>query len=478
MEHPTSAVAERTAPAHDPLAAALGNASLLGVGYLLLGRRGLAALAGAITLVLLAVVVSVARPWCEVVAFLWWAAVIAHGWFLAGGRTRRTAVRAERLTALAAAVPVLLALGFLRFDAARISGDVAEARADGDCARVSSAQDEVWFGHRVAAAPLADRGDRAVRACDRLRAAQERLAAGAKGDAGKLEAGYGGLNELLADPRNTKAVEVALNRFHGGLPAGDPCQNAEVSDWLRQRKPSRNVLDRSAGVVPQIEPPALAACGDARMKAEEWRSAKESYEELLDRYPGDARSAKARDGVVRATQSMELESVRELLDDSGDGLPEYCSAPGKYSAADAYRKGGGNRALFVGFAEEHTDRLPGGWRTDDVARAALVVCTDTDEQGGVAETCQYRYRPVLAPPGRPWKTTTVRFHRIRIPVKVYELRTGRKLADRKVEIGGSSCPRRIDYTEYRYSDEGPDRDQSVKPGRDDVRAAFEPLING
>ncbi|MBO3679958.1 hypothetical protein [Streptomyces sp. NEAU-YJ-81] len=56
MDESTLAVPEPAPPAprpHDPLAVALGNASLLGVGYLLL-RRGLAVLAVAVVLVPLA----------------------------------------------------------------------------------------------------------------------------------------------------------------------------------------------------------------------------------------------------------------------------------------------------------------------------------------------------------------------------------------------------------------------------------------
>ncbi|WP_369272304.1 hypothetical protein AB5J55_21925 [Streptomyces sp. R11] len=57
--------------------------------------------------------------------------------------------------------------------------------------------------------------------------------------------------------------------------------------------------------------------------------------------------------------------------------------------APAYRKGS-NRALLLGDTE-YTGRLPGGWRTDDPAKAALVVCADTAENG---------------PPSRPATTRT------------------------------------------------------------------------
>src|SRR4051794_26305915 len=98
-------MADATRAGPDPLAVALGNASLLSVGYLMLGRRVLAFGAGVVTLLLISVLVSVARSWCEFVVLLWWAAVIAHGWFLAGGRTHRVTVRGQRLVAFGALVP-------------------------------------------------------------------------------------------------------------------------------------------------------------------------------------------------------------------------------------------------------------------------------------------------------------------------------------------------------------------------------------
>ncbi|MEK8170714.1 hypothetical protein NKH77_17435 [Streptomyces sp. M19] len=59
---------------------------MLGLGYLMLGRYRLAVTALAATIALGCLVVEVARPWFEILVLVWWAAVVAHGWFLAGGR--------------------------------------------------------------------------------------------------------------------------------------------------------------------------------------------------------------------------------------------------------------------------------------------------------------------------------------------------------------------------------------------------------
>ncbi|MDO0937207.1 hypothetical protein QQY66_37855 [Streptomyces sp. DG2A-72] len=144
--------------AYDPLAVALGNASLLGVGCLLMRRWKLAVAAAAGTVILVSRLVSTEEASYEITVLVWWAAVIIHGWYLAGRGADRVAVPRQRLVTL----PVLLTARLARFDASQIGQSVTDARERGDRAGVLSAQDEVWFGHRIADAPLAARGDEAV----------------------------------------------------------------------------------------------------------------------------------------------------------------------------------------------------------------------------------------------------------------------------------------------------------------------------
>ncbi|WP_255951334.1 hypothetical protein [Streptomyces odontomachi] len=62
-------------------------------------------------------------------------------------------------------------------------------------------------------------------------------------------------------------------------------------------------------------------------------------------------------------------------------------------------------------------------------------------------------------------------------MKVYELRTGKLVAHRKVQISGSSCPSKLHYTTpYGLTDIGPPSDVQVKASDGDVRAAFRSLI--
>jgi hypothetical protein len=452
----------------DPAAVALGNASLLGAGYLMLGRRAFAAAAGAVTVALVALLVSAGRWWCEVLVLVWWAAVVAHGWLLAGGRARLVALRRQRLIALGVTLPVLLAVGLLRFDASRIEASVTRARDHGDCAGALHAQGSVWFGDRVADAPLTARGDRTVKACHRLATARAQLATGLTGNTRALDEGFGTLASVLAEPGNDATVRAVLDGFLDRLPVKDPCRTAAVTDWLRHRRPSHDTLDRSAATVTRTAPAALVGCGDDLMADHHWKRARTRYRQLLGQYPGDDLTARARQGAERATLSIELAHVRGLLGGSTDTQPAYCSTPAKYGGAPRYREGT-NRALFFG-NDTYTGKLPASWRATDAAHAVLVVCAGEEDHGTTVRTCPYESKIFTDFP------TDVRFHKIAIPVKVYELRTGKLVDRRTVQIGGTSCPRKLRYTTYGPTDLGPPSDVYVHASTADVRAGFRPLI--
>lgn len=459
------------AGSHDPPAVALANASFLSAGYLLLGRRGLAAGTGLVTLVLLILLGSEFRSArFELVVLLWWAVMVAHGWFLAHQwGTRRVSVRGQRLTAVAVALPVLLVAGLLRLDASRTEGKVADARQSGDCAAALSAQGGLWFGPRVADAPLTARGDRTVRACHRLGAAEHQLTTGLGGDTTALKAGFNGLGTVLADlPGHEKMVDTVLDGFLGGLPTKVPCDTVTVTDWLRQRRPSHDDLDRAAAVVPKTAPAALVGCGDDLMDAKEWAQARIRYQQQLDQYPTDRLTAKSRGAVEKATLAIELDNVRTLLGDSTGIEPDYCTKPAKYSAAAPYRKGT-NHALFYG-DDEYTGKLPGSWHATDVTKAVLVVCVGEKDYGTTVRTCPYENKFM------PDFPTEVKFRKIAIPVKAYELRTGRLVSSTKVQIGGGSCPSYLEYTNYGTLDFGPPSEVYVTPSKADIRSAFSSLI--
>ena len=476
MAHPSQPVSVPPLGARspDPVAVALGNASLFGVGYLLLGRRRLALTAAAGTVTLLAASAAVAQRWCDVAVLGWWAYVTGHGWRLAGGRARRAArgdagARRQRLVALAVTVPVLLTAGLLRLDTVRLTQRADDARQRGDCAAVLAAAGHVGDAHRLADPPNAARTEALGAACRRLAAAGDALATGLTGDVEALDDGFATLAAVQAKPGHGALVRTVLNGFLRELPTGHACRTATVTDWLRAHAPRRPPFDRSADTVRRTAPRALLSCGEDLMSDSRWRQAERRFRQLLDQYPDHRLAARAKDGARRAVLGRELAHVRELLGTTGsDGRPTYCDRPARYSGADRYDTGV-NRALFYG-NDEYTTKLPDRWRAEDVTEAVLVVCAEEEKHGTAVRTCPYESKL------SPFIPREVTFHKIAVPVTVYELRTGKLVADRTVQIDGASCPRKLEYTTYGPLDTGPPSDVYVKASKADVRRAFEPVV--
>ncbi|MFD4261127.1 hypothetical protein ACFWR9_26755 [Streptomyces sp. NPDC058534] len=445
----------------DPLAVAVGNASLLGAGYLILGRRGLFWAGAVVTVALLWLTYSTAETWCEVLLLLWWAAMVAHGPWLARRHPQAGPRNGQRVLALGLTVPVLVAAGWVRFDTHDIEDAVAGAHARGDCGEAVAAQDGVGFRHRLAAAPVAARGDAVVEACERLDTAAGYLSTGLTGDLDALETGFGRLGAALGEPGNERAVGAKLTDFLKGLPTEDGCRTMDIVDWLRDRESDPKALDGpSSATAARIAPGALKECGDALLADGQWVNARDMYQRLLDEHPGDDRADGARGGIRKAGLAIQLSDVRSLVSEADSMSTGYCRKPAKYSGAPAYRKGE-SRALFVGDTE-YTDKLPEAWKAGDAADAALVVCADEVEAGDVVETCQYR--------DHNGRIGSVGFNKLAVRVKAYALRTGKLVTDRKVQMGGKSCPGLL-----RYFDDLPSR-QAVTPSDADVREAFEPVV--
>ncbi|KOV78693.1 hypothetical protein ADL03_39285 [Nocardia sp. NRRL S-836] len=459
MPHPAAFAPEQEPEPRprDAVAAAVGNASLLSIGYLLLGRRLPAFLTLVVTVALVTAVVAVPSVWLEVAVAAWWAAMTWHGWRLGGGRAGAV-VRRHRRIALAVAVPVLLVFGLVRFDAARLEGTLTEARDRGDCAQAETALAKVWFGHRVVNAPMALRTDRTAEACRRLREASGRLRDSlAVGDTKALSDGFRGLGVVLATlPGHDRMVDAELDRFLRGLPTTDACRTNTLTDWLKARKPTGNGLDRAATVLPRVAPAALLGCGDARMAANDFRVAGQRYQQLLDEHPGHELTGKAREGVTKARLAAELAHVRGL----GGG---YCSQPAAYSGAPEFRGGAVNRAVVWG-NREYVDKLPADWLTGDVGQAVLVVCTGQTEFGTPTQTCPYRS-------SRSGQVSNVTFRKIAIPVTAYELRTGKVVVQTRVEIGGASCP-----SSFFVFGDGLPPNRYVSPSDGDIRAGYAAVI--
>jgi hypothetical protein len=151
-------------------------------------------------------------------------------------------------------------------------------------------------------------------------------------------------------------------------------------------------------------------------------------------------------------------------------LPAYCTRPAAYSGAPAYRAQNPNRALMYGNIT-YSNKLPREWMTSDAADAVLVICAGSTEFGAAVQTCPYESKSPLG------GSRAVTFHKIAIPVRVYELRTGKVVHDTKVEIGGSSCPPILTYSRSINVDPGPPSQVYVTPSDADVHAPFNALIN-
>ncbi|MEV5013667.1 hypothetical protein ACIGW1_05890 [Streptomyces sp. NPDC053780] len=448
----------------DPLAVAVGNASLLGAGYLMLGRRWLFWACAVVTVALLRLTYATAETWCEVVLLLWWAVMVAHGLWLARRHPAAGPRAGQRVLALGLTLPVLVAAGWVRYDTHGIEDAVAGARARGDCGEAVAAQDGVGFRHRLAAAPVAARGDVVVEVCERLDTAAAYLSTGLTGDLDALETGFGRLGAVLGEPGNERVAGARLTDFLKRLPTEDGCRTMDIADWLRERESGPKALDGpSSATAARIAPGALKECGDALLADEQWVNARDMYQRLLDEHPGDDRADDARGGIRKAGLAIQLSDVRSLVTEAESMSTGYCRKPAKYAGAPAYREGR-SRALFVGHTEatEYTDKLPEAWKAGDAADAALVVCADETEAGDVVETCRYR--------DHNGRIGSVRFNKLAVRVKAYALRTGKLVTDRRVQMGGESCPGLL-----RYFDSLPSR-MAVTPSAADVREAFEPVV--
>ncbi|GIE91327.1 hypothetical protein [Actinoplanes regularis] len=451
----------------DRLAVAAANASFLSIGYFMMRRVGLGLLTLLISFVLMFFVVpSVHTVLIEVVAVLWWLAMIAHGYFLAQGPVEPTTRLRQRVLGISAAVVVLLVLGLLRVQAAGIGQTVADAKAGGDCTHALEGLDKVWLGLRIANAPLAAEGDDTVTACRQLNDAGERLTSGLSGDVADLNSGFNQLNTVLTTkPGHEKMADSVLDRFLAGLPTSNPCETVEITRWLGQRAKTNNTLDRSADVVAQHEPNALLGCADSYMTAQQWTSAQTVYQQLVNAYPADPNKARAEAGIAKAGLAIELDTLKDRTSGSS---PEYCGNPSKYSAAKAYRKGV-NRAMFFGNSTE-SGRLPSAWKTTNPEAATLVVCLGSDTQGAAVRTCDYRSS--FGTGG----LHSVTFHKVKISVKGYEIKTGKLVINQTLQFGGSSCPATVRYTSSFGIDTGPPRHMTVTVDAKDVRAQFQKLI--
>lgn len=469
-----------TTPARrvDPLAVALGNATLLGVGHMLLRRWGPAVLTIGIATVLLAFLAGFGQPgwFWRVVLVLWWVTTIAHGWRLArraapepvaAGHLRR--VRRQRAIAAAATLAVVAGSIVVAVDARRIEARAADAHQAGDCESAVESLDGIGGRHRIvdpyltrrtggdaeacalllaayadaeadppAAAEQVQRyldhpsarwdGAPGLRADLLLTAAEAELADALAGTVPALATGFDLLAEVLeTDPGRAEGVATVLTDYVAQLPTVDPCEAKLNIDWLVDREPTGDELDRPGEQAQEVAPSVFLACGDQLVETDP-SQARAAYQALLDDYPDHELVDDARQGRNAAQTLIEEEIVSDLI--SRDA---YCEDPSRYRGAPAYRGNGPHLVLVFG-PESFRDAIPSDWLAEDHTDVGLVLCVDGPENGRVVQTCAYQGDATNPGP------VQVQLRANRYTVEAFEVNTGERAIDTTVETASGGCP--------------------------------------
>lgn len=448
----------------DPVAAVAGNATMLGLGYLLMRRPILAALAlcGTGFLAWSAAVQSENPLWRYLLP-AWGLVMIVHAWWL----TRRMRpvplvdlhepdpARRLRVWALTSAALVLLTVGWFRLDAWWIVHDAETAHARGDCAEAEAALGTLDAVHRVAFGPMVRRGDEEGDACALL------LAALAEGDESPtaaadtletyldhpgalwdgagvkrgefllraaildgipnlstVESGFTQLADAVeAHPDRSGDVRAAVEGFMADLAAASsPCTGYTVDDWLASREwGAKELAEPIAAAAGQV-PVRLLGCAQERAESDA-AAAGILYREFLTAYPGHELAAEAAEGVLA----------------SGG----YCTDPVAYQGAPAADGPGPHPMRLLGGWGSDGRGFPDSWIAETADETALVVCVDA-EVGEFQDSCMYRSES-------SGNTFWASFFAHRFTIKAYSLRTGEVVADYAREIG-RACPNRLDGT--------------------------------
>ncbi|MCT2589550.1 hypothetical protein LHJ74_06365 [Streptomyces sp. N2-109] len=112
-----------------------------------------------------------------------------------------------------------------------------------------------------------------------------------------------------------------------------------VTDWLRNREKTHDLLDRSGSAADKTAPEALARCAEEHMDEEDWEQAQAHYQQLIDQFPDSERVAQAKKGLTKATQTIELEHVRRFLGGRRHLDSRVLLQPGRIQRRQAVRQG-------------------------------------------------------------------------------------------------------------------------------------------
>ncbi|WP_158299711.1 tetratricopeptide repeat protein [Glycomyces paridis] len=486
----------------EPAATAAGNASFLGIGYLVVGRPGLAAIAAGGSVVLTLILANAEQPaWGWRIALLvWWLATVLHGWYLGGHRTdwrldpAPPLGRRPRAVGLASGAAVLLVLVLVALSARWTGYTLTRAHEDGDCERVGAIADSLGPQHAVVDGLTVVAGEKQVDACTYVLAAlanesdpeaavaelDEYLehpearwdgAAGLRADllleqaAASLETAntQGSTPLRIAFDHIEDAIEGAADRaddaedlmaeFSTGLAASaDPCSLMSFADWIDTNEKRAEAYPVFTETVANLAPDATFTCAETLLAASNWDPAAEAFGRFATEYPDDERAADAKAGE-------EMANVRPLLDgwpEAEDADPQYCDSPAPLSAAPAYSGSGPHPMALFGF--DRADAFPPSWFASDITDAVLVVCVGEVEEGADVGSCIYE------------GGVEVEFYTKQYAVAAIEVHTGTVVFEGNVQVGGD-CPEIL----YYFGD--PPERRAVESSDSDYRDAFGSLVD-
>ncbi len=445
--------------ATDPIVAVACNATMLGIGYMLMRRPILAALALTGTGFLLwSAAVQTENPLWRVLLPVWGLAMILHAWWLA----RRT--RTERLVDLAEPDParrslifgittaslVLLTVAWFRLDAWWIVHDAETAQAEGDCERATSALEGLDAVHRVAFGPITLRGEEELEACDLLLTALDEAPAEAVGaledymdhpgalwdgagpkraefllatamaaddpELPTVEDAFGQLSATLEQhPGQSETVRATVEGFMADLTGLSPCKGYKVDFWLASQSWDEPELTEPVAAASDQVPVRMLGCAQDRTATGDTVGAGILFREFLTGYPDHELAGEAATGIL----------------DSG----AYCDNPVAYRNAPEYGGAAPHPMRLLGASPEGRD-FPASWLAATADDTALVVCAES-EVGEFQESCQYR-----SPSGGTFWGV---FYAHKFTIKAYEFKTGKLVEDYTREIG-NPCPNELDGT--------------------------------
>lgn len=491
----------------DPVVVLVGNATLLGIGYLVdrRWRAAVIAVLGAAVLVL----VLAAEPGMRVWPFAlgaWWIGILLHSVWIcrdrlgdAIGPDRSDNVWTARIAITGLAAAMAGALFMVRADAGGILDEASQAHHGGDCAEATDVLGRINTAHRIAA--NADAGD-AIDQLDAcalllsaeqyddpeaaidalteyvdhpgamwdgagLRLAEQQMAAAVTGAhfESDAEAAIIQLERTLeAHPSLSDEADQVVEGFIAAFGELEPCKGLAVFDWIAARESDDDVVVALSGAAAAQVPAQLVECARADAEAARYASAIALFQRFTQDYPDHELSRAVATELAAAQNALALENERaameELLTTGG-----YCEDPVPYSQA-APRSGDRSVSVWPLGDPEIVSVFPPGLAASALEQTAEVACITGPERGRLLETCEYL--GVFA--------GDVRFYAVEVRVRIYELRTAEVVEDYTVEFDDGTCPEEI---EYEYVIGGYNTFPSsleVEYGHDDLAGVFDRLL--